>query len=171
MGEQGLIELCRQVSGQPLPAVLEMIEQAAPPRPRDTVATTSRCWACACDMPIRPDANIPNMTGDKHLQIEVSSRPDRVILVLHGELDLVGAPLLQSEIESAEVDAAEMVVLDLEDLQFIDSSGLRVILSAHGRARSKGQAFALTPGSQQVQRLLSIAGVSEYLQIIASSAG
>jgi anti-sigma B factor antagonist len=111
------------------------------------------------------------VTGDKHLRIEVSSRQDRVVLALHGELDLVGAPLLQSEIEKDEVDAATMVVLDLEDLQFIDSSGLRVILSAHGRARAKGQSFALTPGSQQVQRLLSIAGVSEHLQIIASSTG
>lgn len=90
------------------------------------------------------------------------------MLALHGELDLVGAPLLQSEVESEVVEAAPLIVLDLEDLQFIDSSGLRVILSTHERARERGQAFALTQGSHQVQRLLSIAGVSGHLQIIAS---
>jgi anti-anti-sigma factor len=114
------------------------------------------------------DANIPLVTADKHLRIDVRSEQDRVVLGLHGELDLVGAPILQGEIDGPVVAAATMVVLDLEDLQFIDSSGLRVILSAHERARERGQAFALTRGSQQVQRLLSIAGVSGHLKIIDS---
>jgi anti-anti-sigma factor len=100
--------------------------------------------------------------------METRTEQDRVVLALHGELDLVGAPLLQSEIESEAVAAAGLIVLDLEDLQFIDSSGLRVILSANERARERGQGFALTRGSPQVQRLLSIAGVSGHLQIISS---
>jgi anti-anti-sigma factor len=108
------------------------------------------------------------VTADKHLRIEARTEHDRVVLGLHGELDLVGAPMLQSEIDSETVAAAPLIVLDLEDLQFIDSSGLRVILSAHERARARGQAFALTRGSHQVQRLLSIAGVSGHLQIIGS---
>jgi len=114
------------------------------------------------------DGKITLVTADKHLRIDLRSERDRVVLALHGELDLVGAPLLQGEIESAAVEGAPLIVLDLEDLQFIDSSGLRVILSAHERARERGQAFALTRGSQQVQRLLSIAGVSGHLHIIAS---
>jgi anti-sigma B factor antagonist len=123
---------------------------------------------CPDTAALAPDANITLVTADKHLRIALRSEQDRVVLELHGELDLVGAPLLQSEIESAAVEGAPLIVLDLEDLQFIDSSGLRVILSAHERARGRGQAFALTRGSQQVQRLLSIAGVSGHLQIIAS---
>jgi anti-sigma B factor antagonist len=115
-----------------------------------------------------PDGKIMLVAAGKHLRIDLRSEQDRVVLALHGELDLVGAPLLQGEIESAAVEGAPLVVLDLEDLQFIDSSGLRVILSAHERARERGQAFALTRGSQQVQRLLSIAGVSGHLNIIAS---
>ncbi|TMK26166.1 MAG: STAS domain-containing protein [Actinobacteria bacterium] len=114
------------------------------------------------------DANITLVTADKHLRIDLRTEQDRVVLALHGELDLVGAPLLQSEIESAPVEAAPLIVLDLEDLQFIDSSGLRVILSTHERARERGQGFALTRGSHQVQRLLSIAGVSGHLQILGS---
>jgi anti-anti-sigma factor len=108
------------------------------------------------------------VTADKHLRIATRSEQDRVVIALHGELDLVGAPLLQGEIETDVVEAAPLIVLDLEDLQFIDSSGLRVILSAHERARERGQAFALTRGSHQVQRLLAIAGVSGHLRIIES---
>ena len=91
------------------------------------------------------------------------------MLGLHGELDLVGAPVLQAEVESSEIDDSTMVVLDLQDLRFIDSAGLRVILAANERSQQRGQIFALTRGSQQVQRLLSIAGVDDHLRIIESS--
>lgn len=90
------------------------------------------------------------------------------MLKLRGELDLLGAPLLQTKIESAEIEATGIVVLDLQDLQFIDSAGLRVILAAHERSQQHGWELALTPGSEQVQRLFTIAGVSEHLRIILS---
>jgi anti-sigma B factor antagonist len=91
-----------------------------------------------------------------------------VVLALHGELDLLGAPLLEQEIESAEIEASGILVLDLEDLQFIDSAGLRVILATHERSRKHGQEFALTRGTKQVQRLFAIAGVGEHLRIVVS---
>ena len=91
-----------------------------------------------------------------------------MILVLRGELDLANAALLQGELDSAEIAPTQMVVLDLEQLKFIDSTGLRVLLTAHERARERGQEFAVTRGSEQVQRLLSITGVNEHLRVIAS---
>jgi anti-sigma B factor antagonist len=105
----------------------------------------------------------------EQLTIEVRQEDNRIVLTLHGELDLLGAPRLRSEIESHTVDAADVVVLDLDDVQFIDSAGLRVVLAAHERTVERGQRLALTPGSPQVQRLLSIAGVSGHLQTIASA--
>jgi anti-anti-sigma factor len=106
--------------------------------------------------------------AEEHLRIEVRTTPDRVVLELHGELDLLGAPLLQKQIDETDVDARGILVLDLQGLQFIDSAGLRVILAAHESARQRGQEFALTRGGNQVQRLLSVAGVDERLRIIAS---
>jgi anti-sigma B factor antagonist len=104
----------------------------------------------------------------EHLQIDVRRERDRVVIGLHGELDLIGAPMLQAEVENPEIDGAERVVLDLRDLRFIDSAGLRVILAAHERSQQRGQAFALSRGSAQVQRLLNIAGLDEHLRIIES---
>ncbi|HTA14343.1 MAG TPA: STAS domain-containing protein [Solirubrobacteraceae bacterium] len=106
-------------------------------------------------------------TGE-HLRIDVRSESDRIVLGLHGELDLLGAPLLQQQIDQVEQDAPAIVVLDLQDLQFVDSAGLRVILAAHERSRQQGREFALTRGTEQVQRLFTIAGVSEHLKIILS---
>jgi anti-sigma B factor antagonist len=108
------------------------------------------------------------VTVQDHLRIDVRHEQDRVVLGLHGELDLASAPLLQRKIESAEIGATAMVVLDLQELQFIDSTGLRIILSANERSRERGQEFAVTRGSQQVQRLLTITRVDEHLRIIGS---
>jgi anti-sigma B factor antagonist len=105
---------------------------------------------------------------DEHLQINLRQDHDMVVLRLVGELDLAGAPLFESEIEGAEVGAAAVVVLDLRALRFIDSTGLRVIFSAHARSIERGQQFAVTQGSEQVQRLLSITRVGEHVRIIDS---
>jgi anti-sigma B factor antagonist len=104
----------------------------------------------------------------EHLRIDVRNEPDRVVLELHGELDLLGAPSLESAIERVESGMPAIIVLDLQDLQFVDSAGLRAILAAHERSREQAWDFALTPGSEQVQRLFTIAGVGEHLRIIGS---
>jgi anti-sigma B factor antagonist len=108
------------------------------------------------------------MSVQDHFRVEVRQEHDRVVLGLHGELDLASAPLLEEEIENVASTTSAPLVLDLQELQFIDSTGLRIILSAHERAKERGQQFALTHGSQQVQRLLSITGVGEHLRMIAS---
>jgi anti-anti-sigma factor len=102
------------------------------------------------------------------LRIQVRHEADRVILRLDGELDMANTPRLQDAIENAALDTGAMVVLDLQQLQFIDSTGLRAILSARVRSQERGQELAITPGSQQVQRLLSVTGVSEHLRIIGA---
>jgi len=105
------------------------------------------------------------------LQIHVRRTPGRVILGLAGELDMASAEALQQAIEGEHLSAETMVVLDLEQLQFIDSTGLRVILAALERCRERGQTFAVTPGSQQVRRLLSVTGVADHLPTIAAADG
>jgi anti-sigma B factor antagonist len=90
------------------------------------------------------------------------------VLELHGELDLSAAPLLAEEIERAEKGDRGALVLDLGELEFIDSAGLRVILAAQERALGGGREFAVTNGTLQVQRLFEIAGVRGHLQTIGA---
>ena len=87
---------------------------------------------------------------------------------LQGELDLASAPQFESEIDSGEVASCATLVVDLDGLQFIDSTGLRLIFAASGRAQERGQQFAVTRGSEQVQRLLAITRVDEHLRIVDS---
>jgi anti-sigma B factor antagonist len=103
------------------------------------------------------------------LLIEVRREVDRVVVRLEGELDMANAPALQAAIEGAELEKGSMLILDVEDLRFIDSTGLRIILWARERCQEGGNELALTPGSQQVQRLLTVSGAGEHLRIIASA--
>ena len=109
------------------------------------------------------------MAAQPHLSVETRIEDGRVIITMEGELDMANAPGLQSAVESRELADAGTVVLDLQGLTFLDSTGLRVILAAWERCRARGQEFAVTPGSAQVQRLLSITGVGEHLRTIASA--
>src|ERR1700722_76488 len=111
------------------------------------------------------------MGAQEQLQIGLRHESDRIVLSLAGELDMANAPLLQSAIEGDGMDAAKTVVLDLQQLTFVDSTGLRVILSARELCWRRRKEVAITPGSEQVQRLLSVTGVSEHLRTIATPDG
>ena len=56
--------------------------------------------------------------------------------------------------------------MNQQQLQFIDSTGLRSVLAVLEGCRDRGQQFAVTRGSQQVQRLLGVTGVAKHLRII-----
>jgi anti-anti-sigma factor len=102
------------------------------------------------------------------LRIDVRQEADRAIMSLDGELDMANAPLFQEALDGDALASTSTVVLDLQQLQFIDSTGLRIILATRERCRERGQEFAITPGSDQVQRLLSVTGVGEHLRTVAT---
>lgn len=104
----------------------------------------------------------------EQLRIDSRNEQGRLVIRLDGELDMASAPLLQAALESAEKDPASALVLDLERLRFMDSTGLRIILWARERWRSHGHELALTAGSSQVQRLLAVSGVGERLRVIST---
>jgi anti-anti-sigma factor len=80
------------------------------------------------------------------------------VVVPHGELDLATAPALELALSNALAQALR-VVLDLRELDFIDSSGLRTLLSARKRAEEGGAEFSLVAGDRGLERTLDIAGV------------
>lgn len=104
------------------------------------------------------------MEARDHLQIDVSEEENRIVLALDGELDMASSPRLERVVEELEMEGKPTVVLDLQQLAFIDSTGLRIILSVHKRCHERGQELAVTRGSQQVERLLSVTGMAAHLR-------
>ncbi len=111
------------------------------------------------------------MGAGEQLRIEVRRERGRATIAMAGELDMATAEMLQQALDAEELQREAMIVLDLQQLEFIDSTGLRSILSAFDRCRERKQEFAVTPGSQQVQRLLRITGIDEHLPTIPAADG
>jgi anti-sigma B factor antagonist len=112
---------------------------------------------------------MPEVDALGRLTIEVRECPDRVILGLGGELDLANASQLLAAIATPAVESKRTIVFDLGRLEFIDSAGLRVILAAADDAQARGQRFALTGASEQVQRLLEVTGATKRLARIGAA--
>jgi anti-anti-sigma factor len=96
----------------------------------------------------------------------LSSAGDALI-ALSGELDISGAPALDQEIETlAGNPDVRRVILDLRRLEFLDSSGLRVVALADRRLSAAGRTLALVAGIESVQRVFEITRLVERLDFI-----
>lgn len=95
---------------------------------------------------------------------ETDGRAVRVALV--GELDISSAGQVEQEIARAEAGASPLIVLDLRKLDFMDSTGLRVILGADSRARENGRRLAIVRGPEAVQRIFTITRLDERLDMV-----
>jgi anti-sigma B factor antagonist len=98
-------------------------------------------------------------------RVEVANKGEASVVSVVGELDLASSPALEEELERLAAGNAPLVIVDLSALEFMDSTGLSVLVRAHHRAAENGQRFGLINGSQQVQRLLSLTGVAERLTL------
>lgn len=103
-----------------------------------------------------------------NLNVEIHNGNQAVVIGVSGELDLASSPALEQELERGAAANAAVVIVDLRNLEFMDSTGLSVLVRAHQRATENGQRFGVVRGPQQVQRLLSLTGVADRLNIADS---
>jgi anti-sigma B factor antagonist len=103
-----------------------------------------------------------------HPGLSVHARPDgrRHTVVLAGELDLATAPELEQMSEQLCANGARELVLDLQGLEFIDSTGLSAILRVSERCEAYRCTLYLTPGPPKVQRLFELTGLLERLPFV-----
>jgi anti-sigma B factor antagonist len=87
-----------------------------------------------------------------------------VSIALEGELDLASARQLEESLAAAERRSPARMVVDLERLQFIDSTGLRLLLQANARAQERGCELVLRPGEPAVQRAFEVTGALTVLR-------
>lgn len=100
-----------------------------------------------------------------HFRVEVRHADATTVISVSGELDLASSPALEEELERVAQSDAQLVVVDLRGLEFMDSTGLSVLVRAHQRAEENGRRLGLINGSQQVQRLLTLTGVADRLTL------
>jgi anti-sigma B factor antagonist len=99
---------------------------------------------------------------------ESEERGQVALVTLRGELDLLSTGELEPELERlADEPGVDVVALDLRDLDFLDSSGLRLVVLADMRAREAGRRFVLVRGPETVHRVFEITRMSERLDFVS----
>jgi len=105
------------------------------------------------------------------LDFETTTDGTVAVIAPTGELDLSGAAVLETELDRLAGDSdVAAVVLDLRGLEFMDSSGLRLVVVADRRAREAGRRFALVRGGETVHRVFELTRMSDRLEFVADPA-
>lgn len=86
-------------------------------------------------------------------------------LVLVGEIDAHSAPTLADHLDPLPGDGGD-VTIDVEGIEFIDSSGLRLIVEAHQRAEGAERRLVVHRPSPAVTRLFEISGLTDHLTVV-----
>ena len=87
------------------------------------------------------------------------------LVKLSGELDLAAADALREELEAADRDPADSILIDLRELRFVDSTGLSVLYEAVERSNGDGQRIRFTESSPEVARTLRLTGLDRILPV------
>ena len=106
------------------------------------------------------------------LSLHTYQEPNSVRVAVSGELDLSSALVFEEELRRIEEQSQQsLLVLDLRSLKFMDSTGLRLILSAHARAINRGRKLAIVEGGEAIRRIFRLTGVLERLNVVDAPVG
>jgi len=111
------------------------------------------------------DAHAPRLDVDPVASVE---RIDGALVIrLVGELDLYNAPTLRQELLAAGAEAPDRVVIDLAEVDFVDSTALGVLIEARSTLPDR-RAFALAAPGVETRRALEISGLDRHLGVYAT---
>ena len=99
------------------------------------------------------------------LKIELWGERDAVCVAPAGEIDLSTVATIDDQLQRLRDSGARNLVLDLRQVAFMDSCGLRLILRWNEHAQEQGFAFAVIQGPPPVARVFEICGVGDRLQL------
>jgi anti-anti-sigma factor len=127
------------------------------------------------EVPTTPELCMPYVPSDSIAGRADALRPalvcswtdggrDAAWVHLAGALDVASVPQLEQTLGEPQLQA-RLVVLDLRELEFIDSSGVQAILNESSRARHAGRRLVLLRGPPTVDRMFTLSGRSDQLDI------
>jgi anti-sigma B factor antagonist len=98
---------------------------------------------------------------------ETTDREDGIHVRLTGELDISSSSGVESRLLELERRDPERLILDLRRVNFIDSTGLSMIINADGRARKAGRRFTIVSGDGVPRRILRTVGLEDRLDVLS----
>ena len=100
------------------------------------------------------------MTHDElSIDVKTEDAGDTLVFRLRGSLDLATAPTVRAALNDATDNDSHHIIVDLTQLEFLDSTGLGVLIGAHRRAAEHGGSLRLIVHDGPIARLLHITGL------------
>jgi len=100
------------------------------------------------------------------LELETRQGDGLVQVILRGELDLSTVDKLEEELHRIDDQVEKLLVLDLSGLTFLDSTGLRLMVTADGQAQQAGRRLVIVRGPEAVHRVFTITKLDEKLEVV-----
>jgi anti-sigma B factor antagonist len=99
----------------------------------------------------------------EHFTATTTANGGGTVMTLAGELDMQGTFVLEPRIDALVAEAPEAVTFDLRGLTFVDSTGLAVLVGGYQRLEESGIRSRFLRGSDDIQRIFTIAGFDGVL--------
>jgi len=106
------------------------------------------------------------MDGTDGLAIEVSEAGSLRLFRLAGEFDMAAVDRFERSLSADGTSRSPKVVLDMRELTFIDSSGLRAVVMADQRRRADGGRLIVVRGPARVNEVFEVTGVARHLELV-----
>jgi anti-anti-sigma factor len=100
-------------------------------------------------------------------EFETQQRDGAAVVRLFGELDIAEAHVLQHELDRLRGGELSQLTIDLSELEFVDSTGLHLLMSLQGTCAREQVALTLVPGPPAVQRLFEVTGIDTHFCFIS----
>ena len=99
------------------------------------------------------------------LDVTTTDQDGRSVVATTGEVDLYTAPTLDAELTRVVSSGVTAVVVDLTGVEFLDSTGLSVIVKALKRVREAGGTLSVVVASERVAKVFRITGLDQILPV------
>nr|QEO73919.1 hypothetical protein [uncultured bacterium] len=106
--------------------------------------------------------------GRTPLTWRVEQNAAATIVHIEGEIDIASEPAFVEAVERGLDTSTELVVVNLTDVAFMGSSGLRTLLQARLQAVDRGRILRIAAGNADIQRVLDISGLNNVLPVFTT---
>lgn len=90
----------------------------------------------------------------------------RLIVKVSGELDIATADQLSSQLEELKVPEGGQIAVDLSQVGFMDSTGLRILIAANRKAGEAGHEFTVVTGQSPARRVFELTRMDEHIRVV-----
>lgn len=103
------------------------------------------------------------------IEVRVHEERGWTVVSVRGVVDVASALELDQVLQEAQFGGSTKVLLDLDEIELLDSFGLSVVLSAHKRARSHDAELAVLVTRERIREVIVLAGLDRTLHLVADA--